>query len=178
MNTQTFRSPLIQALPDLTCGHNSFTHRVFPHLVLTQGRSTLDYIRMGPETSADMLESAITLTNETCPRRGDETCLLLRDISITTHQIDDHQLTVIALTKPQETMNAYFIGLLTRSDYTDETVRYLTLERSSPRKAALCEWLCDEEGNLIHRLLLTNCRTSETAFIESVKPILSPYAFK
>lgn len=178
MNTQTLKCPLTQSLPDLQCGHNSFTHRVFPRLILAEGRTTLDYIAMSPETAADMLESAINLTNEMCPRHQDETCLLLRDISITNHQIDDYQLTVIALSKPQETINAHFIGLLSRADHADEAVRYLTLERSSPRKAVLCEWVCDEGGNLTHRLLLTNCKTNQAAFIEAIKPTLSLYAFK
>lgn len=176
MNTYALKNYLTSPLASLSCGHNSFTHRVFPRLILHDGRATLDYMTLSPETATDMLTSAINLTNEMCPCHEDETRLNARDISITTHEIEDYQLTIIELSKPRETINAHFIGLLSRANDPDGTIRYLTLERSSPRKAALCEWASDDDGNLTHRLLLTNCKTTEAAFIEVIKPTITLYS--
>jgi hypothetical protein len=100
--------------------------------------------------------------------------LYVSDLAVRVHHLNDQLLVVVRLSKPRETINAHYIGLLSNLNHYDTTIRYLTLERCSPRKAALCEWIADANGAFKHNLLMTNCRATEASFVEIIQAVSNP----
>ena len=167
MYKQVFPSPLTPKTPDTHCGHNEFAHRVFPRLVRKNGITVIEELEASALSASNFLDWAISTTNEALPVDDDREKLFLRDISITLESVHNASLVILTLTKPQEAIGTYFIGLLapvSPPSNSDSAIRYFTLERSDSKSTALCEWVAEGEDNFSHRYLTSGPKPTERLF--------------
>lgn len=154
MHTESYPSPLTPTTPDNKCGHNAFVHHIFPHLVQRNRLATLDELAASPESASAFLAWAMSITNETIPVPDDFPALHLRDIAVTLEFGDRYLLGILSLTKPEHSIGAYFIGLLSLRGANEEDeplVRYFTLERTADNETVLCERTSNAAGDFTHR---------------------------
>jgi hypothetical protein len=139
--------------PDIQCDHNAFAHQIFPRLIQRQGPTIIDALTANPYSAHDVLSWALNITHEAAPPEPDRQTLSLSHISVASETENGRRVVTLTLSKPNETIGAYFIGLLTLQAFPssdEERHRYFTLERNTPRLTALCEWTPDENENLVH----------------------------
>lgn len=173
MYKQVFPNPLTPTTPDIRCGHNHFTHRVFPRLIRQNGMSAIEELEASAKSAGTFLAWALSLTNEMLPLTDDTPTLNLRDISVTLESVKNSSLVIVTLTKPQETIGTYFIGLLAPPPSSGDTsLRYFTLERSDARSTALCEWVGQGEEHFMHRYLAQGPKPTERLFLQSISQFL------
>ena len=175
MYKQVFPHPLTPQTPDLTCGHNHFTHRVFPRLVRQNGLTAIEELEESAHSASALLAWAFSLTNEMLPLTDETAPLNLRDISVTLERVNESSLVIVTLTKPKETIGTYLIGLLApppSPTSSDTAIRYFTLERATSRRTALCEWVAEGEENFMHRYLAAGPTPTERLFAQAITQFL------
>lgn len=143
MYTHHFSAPLIPAMSDTQCDHNSFSHRAFPRIVQRNGAAVIEELEASPQSAAAFLAWAFDVTNETFPQSPTRSLLYLRDIAITADEIDSQPFAIVSLTKPQSHIESYCIGLLLSGqnpNLSTSRIRYFTLEDAGEGATVLCEW--------------------------------------
>lgn len=172
MYKQVFPHPLTPTTPDMQCGHNHFTHRVFPRLVRQNGMTAIEELEASAHSASTFLAWAFSLTNEILPLTDDTTPLNLRDITVTLESVRESSLVILTLTKPRETISSYCIGLLAPLASANPAIRYFTLERSGSRGTALCEWVGEGEENFSHRYLAAGPKPTPRLFAQAITTYL------
>lgn len=175
MYKQVFPKPLTPKTPNIHCGHNEFAHRVFPRLVRKNGITVIEELEASAQSASHFLDWAISTTNEALPVDEDREKLHLRDITITLDSVHNASLVILTLTKPQQTIGTYFIGLLaplSPPSNSARVIRYFTLERSDSKSTALCEWVAEGEDTFSHRYLTSGPKPTERLFTEALSNYL------
>jgi hypothetical protein len=137
--------------------------------------TALEELEASAHSASAFLSWAFSLTNEMLPLTDESATLHLRDIGVRLESIDNRPLVVITLTKPKEPIGTYYIGLLaplSSDPIPDTPLRYFTLERSSPRGTALCEWVGDGIDTFTHRYLTSGPKPSEANFAKALAQYL------